>query len=143
VSARSAPERIDPGVESHGPITHPSPGGVTAAYPPRLHVLHTASSLHEVSNLRPPSDQAAREHLPGGVNIAGQRVLQRGNGTGCGRHRGDRAAATAHGFAPFIPDPAGGHASRRPAPPPWGPVGLYDTAPGDAAHDDGDRGSTS
>ena len=110
-----APERIDPGVESHAPDHTPRVlGGVTAACTAQAAVVlqHTASSLHEVSNPEAAEMTKLLENTYRAVNIAlANEFSDAATELGVDVIEVIGAAATKpYGFAPFYPGPGvGGH----------------------------------
>ena len=110
-----APERIDPGVESHAPDHTPRVlGGVTAACTAQAAIVlqHTASSLHEVSNPEAAEMTKLLENTYRAVNIAlANEFSNAATELGVDVIEVIGAAATKpYGFAPFYPGPGvGGH----------------------------------
>lgn len=110
-----APERIDPGVESHAPDHTPRVlGGVTAACTAKAAIVleHTASSLHEVSNPEVAEMAKLLENTYRAVNIAlANEFSNAATELGVDVIEVIGAAATKpYGFAPFYPGPGvGGH----------------------------------
>jgi nucleotide sugar dehydrogenase len=110
-----APERIDPGVESHAPDHTPRVlGGVTAACTAQAATVlrHTASSLHQVSNPEAAEMTKLVENIYRAVNIALANEF-----SDAAKELAvdvieviDAAATKPYGFMAFYPGPGvGGH----------------------------------